>query len=64
MREALFAAVWLAAMLVAATAPTPAPTPDLPRCPEDAVLIGSGSFDGGRYSSYVCGPAVDDYSAR
>lgn len=35
--------------------------PSLPSCPEDAVLIGSGSFEHGRWSAYGCGPAVDDY---
>jgi hypothetical protein len=34
---------------------------ELPRCQEDAVLIGTGAFDAGRWSAYVCGPAVDDY---
>lgn len=33
----------------------------IPRCTEDAVLVGTGSFDNGRWSAYVCGPAVDDY---
>lgn len=34
----------------------------LPACEEDAVLIGTGAFDAGRWTAYVCGPAVDDYS--
>ena len=33
----------------------------IPGCQEDVVLLGSGSFERGRWSSYVCGPAVDDY---
>ena len=27
-------------------------------------LLGSGNFERGRWSSYVCGPAVDDFSER
>jgi len=34
----------------------------IPVCQEDAVLLGAGSFENGRYSTYVCGPAADDYS--
>ena len=33
----------------------------MPRCQEDAVVIGIGSFDAGRWSRYECGPAVDDF---
>lgn len=33
----------------------------LPACPEDAVLVGTGSFENGRWTDYECGPAVDDY---
>lgn len=36
-------------------------SPDLPRCTEDAVLVGIGDFDNGRWTEYTCGPAVDDY---
>lgn len=32
----------------------------LPPCTEDVVLLGTGDFEAGRWSSYVCGPAVDD----
>lgn len=32
-----------------------------PACQEDMVLLGAGSFEHGRWTSYVCGPAVDDY---
>lgn len=35
--------------------------PIVPRCEEDAVLIGVGDFDNGRWSAHECGPAVDDY---
>ena len=37
------------------------PDTSMPRCPEDAVLVGVGSFDDGRWTEYQCGPAVDDY---
>ncbi len=33
----------------------------IPRCSEDVVLVGAGSFDAGRWTQYTCGPAVDDY---
>jgi hypothetical protein len=40
----------------------------VPACQEDTVLIGAGDFEpaaephtGGRWSVYVCGPAVDDF---
>lgn len=35
--------------------------PTLPRCEEDQVLVGSGSFMHGQWSAYRCGPAEDDY---
>lgn len=35
--------------------------PALPACPEDAMLVGVGQFEHGHWTSYVCGPAVDDY---
>ena len=31
------------------------------RCPEDSVLLGQGQYQDGQWSSYVCGPAIDDY---
>ena len=34
----------------------------VPACQEDAVLIGAGDFDGGRWDWYECGPAVDDFT--
>lgn len=34
--------------------------PQFPRCQEDEVLVGVGHFIDGRWTSYVCGPAVDD----
>ena len=33
---------------------------DIPRCDEDAVIIGAGEYANGRWSQYVCGPSVDD----
>ena len=33
----------------------------IPPCAEDVVLIGTGDFVNGRWSSYECGPAWDDY---
>lgn len=33
----------------------------IPTCTEDSVLVGTGNFESGRWSDYVCGPAVDDY---
>lgn len=32
-----------------------------PRCYEDESIIGSGLFANGTWSTYVCGPVVDDY---
>lgn len=33
----------------------------IPRCYEDVSIIGTGQFESGRWSTYACGPAVDDY---
>lgn len=33
----------------------------VPACEEDAVLIGSGDFVAGRWTTYLCGPSADDY---
>lgn len=33
----------------------------MPQCQEDEALVGSGDFENGRWTSYVCGGAVDDY---
>lgn len=35
--------------------------PQVPQCAEDAVLIGAGDFNDGRWERYECGPAVDDF---
>ena len=34
----------------------------IPQCAEDVVLVGIGDFEDGRWTSYICGPAVDDYN--
>ena len=39
-------------------------SPAIPQCAEDAVLVGAGAFDNGRWSAFVGGPAVDDYIIR
>ena len=36
----------------------------IPRCAEDVVLVGIGQFDNGRWTNYVCGPALDDFLVR
>lgn len=33
----------------------------MPRCSEDAIIIGGGDFVDGRWTYYSCGPARDDY---
>ena len=33
-----------------------------PHCQEDQVLLGVGDFNKGRWSSYECGPAADDFA--
>ena len=35
--------------------------PVLPQCPEDAVIVGAGEFESGRWTAYECGPALDDF---
>lgn len=37
------------------------PATVMPQCREDAVVVGVGDFDDGRWSEYVCGPAFDDF---
>jgi len=32
----------------------------VPKCPQDSVLLGKGSFNEGRWSHYMCGPSVND----
>ena len=34
----------------------------IPPCAEDVVLIGTGDFVNGRWSSYQCGTALDDWN--
>jgi hypothetical protein len=44
--------VWVATLTLA---------PQMPRCPEDAVLVGVGDFSNGTWQGYECGPALDDF---
>lgn len=34
----------------------------VPKCQEDAVLVGYVSFEAGRWKHYECGPALDDFT--
>lgn len=54
--------VMLAAMIVANTAYQlfGPPTFPMPRCEEDAVIVGNGEFADGYWSRYECGPSLDD----
>jgi hypothetical protein len=54
-------ALFVGTVIVAATVAIASLSPVIPRCREDEVLVGAGDFDAGRYSAYVCGPAVDDF---
>lgn len=38
------------------------PPPIIPRCPEDATIIGFGEYEDGRWDHYSCGPALDELS--
>lgn len=33
----------------------------VPKCQEDAVVVGRGDFTHGRWDRYACGASVDDY---
>jgi len=37
---------------------------EIPPCPEDVVLVGSGEFDDGYWTEWVCGPALDDFGGE
>ena len=37
------------------------PNIEIPTCPEDSVLVGTGNFYDGHWTNYACGPSVDDY---
>ena len=37
------------------------PNIEVPTCPEDAVLVGTGSYSYNKWTKYYCGPSVDDY---
>ena len=32
----------------------------MPYCSEDEAIMGIGEFENGRWSAYVCGPALDN----
>ncbi len=32
----------------------------IPVCSEDVVIMGEGEYKWGKWSSYICGPALDD----
>lgn len=35
--------------------------PQVPKCPEDTVIVGGGQYHNGYWDYLYCGPAVDDY---
>ena len=49
--------VLLVVLLAVLVASAPAP---LPKCQEDAVIVGYGQFEKGVWTEYRCGPALDD----
>ena len=53
---AVIATAVLAAALLVNNVPAP-----MPACEEDAVLVGVGDFEAGRWTAYECGPARDDF---
>ena len=53
-------ALLVAAILLTAVALLALP-PRIPACEEDAVIVGIGDFEAGRWSGYECGPARDDF---
>jgi len=59
----LFASIVLILILAAASLgfQLEAANARIPRCEEDQVIVGTGDFAAGQWTSYVCGPAVDDY---
>ena len=34
----------------------------IPQCHEDAVIVGIGDFENGRWTEYICGPSLDDFN--
>lgn len=58
MRKVLLAILASVALTVAVTTSL---SPSIPRCAEDVVLVGKGSFEHGKWAGYDCGPAVDDF---
>lgn len=37
--------------------------PRVPACAEDTVIVGTGDFEHGHWTTYTCGPALDDLAA-
>lgn len=62
MTARLAVAIGAALLVFGLATRTSADLRSLPRCEEDAVLIGIGAFQDGRWSAYRCGPAVDGLS--
>lgn len=52
--------VWTMALLYALVLTGHTGFRAVPRCEEDAVLVGTGQFEDGRWSAYTCGPAAGD----
>ena len=50
----------LVSLLVMVVIPTLHTMRVVPTCAEDVVIIGTGNFIRGRWTTYTCGPAVDD----
>jgi hypothetical protein len=59
--KAFFAGLLLAAYL-ALLADASIGIRPTPQCAEDVVLQGTGEFVNGRWSSFECGPARDDFT--
>ena len=62
MRTFLLALATVAIVVVVALAAHGPRVALVPRCVEDAVLVGLGDFEAGTWSSYECGPAADDFT--
>lgn len=61
-RDLTLACILIVASVIAITyGPVLADSRYVPACEEDAVLVGTGDFDGDRFESLVCGPALDDF---
>lgn len=56
----------VAFLIVVGTVAAMISEPSLPRCPEDAVILGGGEYSGitRHWDYYYCGPSVDDYNVH